>query len=351
MKNYDFFLNKFTGYFFILLCVSAIYSCKQEVDKLTNPTPVTETEVNQLMDGLIDFIGNQDLNSTELDNNYINLLNAEAERLSGQKSDYTLAQATALKGVIIDLFEGHNMTGAIEHPWLPSDERLLSLASIYREKIVKTLGDLTNIDSIKEAIDQLRNEAQTIESFSSNDLDFVINQLNITERVITDIYVKYGNEKGVHCKWYQWICVGASTAAAIALIAVTGGAAAAIILGGGTVAIVAACCICGCRCTFTDSCQDPDPCEGVECPPGTRCEDGNCVTIVVPPNPCDGVNCPPGYECVNGDCRSLCYGVHCVQGYHCVNGECVEDPFYEGCSNSNPCPPGEQCIQGICVPW
>ncbi len=40
----------------------------------------------------------------------------------------------------------------------------------------------------------------------------------------------------------------------------------------------------------------PDPCTGVICPPGHRCDAGVCV------GPCTGVICPPGTHCENGVC-------------------------------------------------
>ena len=65
-----------------------------------------------------------------------------------------------------------------------------------------------------------------------------------------------GTRTWVKCKWYQWVCVGAMAAAAVALIIASGSTALGpIIAGGATVAMVAACCFCRCKCSFTESCK------------------------------------------------------------------------------------------------
>jgi cyclophilin family peptidyl-prolyl cis-trans isomerase len=81
-----------------------------------------------------------------------------------------------------------------------------------------------------------------------------------------------------------------------------------------------------------------DPCEGVECPDGQVCANGECV------DPCDGVECPDGQVCVDGVCVDPCDGVECPDGQICVNGECVDDPC-----ESLECPDGQVCVNGECV--
>src|SRR5690606_9739983 len=47
-------------------------------------------------------------------------------------------------------------------------------------------------------------------------------------------------------------------------------------------------------------------CEGIVCPEGMFCFDGNCFPI---PNPCDDVVCPPGTVCEQGGCFPIVYVV------------------------------------------
>ncbi len=88
----------------------------------------------------------------------------------------------------------------------------------------------------------------------------------------------------------------------------------------------------------------PDPCDGVECPDGQECVDGECVAV----DPCEGVECPDGQECVDGECVAVdpCEGVECPDGQECVDGECVAVDPCEGVE----CPDGQECVDGECVP-
>jgi hypothetical protein len=85
----------------------------------------------------------------------------------------------------------------------------------------------------------------------------------------------------------------------------------------------------------------PDFCEGVECDDGYTCEpiSGDCV-VYDPEDPCEGVNCPIGEICVDGDCVSeepdLCNGINCGSGGECISGACA-------------CFAGYHLEQGVCV--
>lgn len=107
-------------------------------------------------------------------------------------------------------------------------------------------------------------------------------------------------------------------------------------------------------------------CLEVECAPGQRCQQGECVGA------CDGVTCPRGQRCRAGRCSDPCEGVvcsgnevcedhadlstagQCIPGCQCrpcaagetclPDGRCVD----EGCANVT-CPAGSRCERGECV--
>lgn len=109
-------------------------------------------------------------------------------------------------------------------------------------------------------------------------------------------------------------------------------------------------------------------CQGVVCPQGQKCVDGDCVDL------CKNVQCPSPQVCQNGDCippcscfsgdvgctspavcdrgntnlctPAACKGVKCSAGQHCnYQGKCV------GLCDGVTCPTGQKCdaAQGGCV--
>ncbi|MEE2643322.1 MAG: PPC domain-containing protein, partial [Myxococcota bacterium] len=82
-----------------------------------------------------------------------------------------------------------------------------------------------------------------------------------------------------------------------------------------------------------------DPCDGVSCAAGERCEAGACV------DRCAGVECPFEQVCVNGLCTDPCEGVSCEEDERCELGACVA--LCEGVS----CDASERCDEnsGNCV--
>ena len=76
---------------------------------------------------------------------------------------------------------------------------------------------------------------------------------------------------------------------------------------------------------------EEDPCDGVSCAVGLRCDDtGECVT-----NPCSGITCPGGTTCdpTDGSCgEDPCARVICPGEQRCEAGECVapEPPPMDG---------------------
>jgi Notch-like protein len=112
-----------------------------------------------------------------------------------------------------------------------------------------------------------------------------------------------------------------------------------------------------------------DDCDGYtdeedDCPPGTKCIDGQCAT------PCGAgeFTCPQGYICKNdycvkdpcdadecgtiggvckaGVCIDPCAGKECTGKYEkCIKGACVDTSCY---NPANKCPPGQACVQGVC---
>jgi len=78
------------------------------------------------------------------------------------------------------------------------------------------------------------------------------------------------------------------------------------------------------------------------CPPDRQCVDGFCI-----PNPCVGVRCDDGFRCDAGACVPLCQGIDCGDGLRCRDGRCeVDDCFHfpEDCGS------GEVCVRGACAP-
>lgn len=104
-----------------------------------------------------------------------------------------------------------------------------------------------------------------------------------------------------------------------------------------------------------------DPCCGVSCGAGLRCQGGRCM------NPCANTTCAasetcrnglcvpadcnaPGFQCETGKiCRGAlcvvdpCVGVTCEQGKFCRDGQCV------GSCRAVVCAASEMCVDGQCV--
>ncbi len=105
----------------------------------------------------------------------------------------------------------------------------------------------------------------------------------------------------------------------------------------------------GNECTTTDLLCNPEnrlclePCEGVECPPGERCDPdiARCV------DPCeDGPECPAGERCWEGECQpNDCITTGCPEGSVCNGVECLPDP----CASAE-CEEGQFCRDGQCIP-
>ena len=81
-------------------------------------------------------------------------------------------------------------------------------------------------------------------------------------------------------------------------------------------------------CTLFFGCGD-DPCCGISCPTGFRCNNGECEEII---DPCDNVTCPELTFCDNGECLpwscSFCQcedNIICGTGFTCVNGICIPE--------------------------
>jgi hypothetical protein len=90
-----------------------------------------------------------------------------------------------------------------------------------------------------------------------------------------------------------------------------------------------------------------DVCEGVQCDPGFVCEarassDG--ATLVGVCTSCDCRGCDDGQVCSAHQCvDDACKDKTCNTGSHCVAGECVDN-----CADAT-CPQGEICEAGACV--
>jgi uncharacterized protein (TIGR03382 family) len=110
---------------------------------------------------------------------------------------------------------------------------------------------------------------------------------------------------------------------------------------GGGQCLAGGCTSSGCPATeicVASSCV-PDPCNGVTCPDGTFCRGGYCVQA------CGFVTCPSGEQCdSNGDCVASACGGGCTSPQVCSDGGCVADPCH-GVS----CAKGQTCQAGTCV--
>jgi MYXO-CTERM domain-containing protein len=76
------------------------------------------------------------------------------------------------------------------------------------------------------------------------------------------------------------------------------------------------------------------------CPPDRQCVDGFCVL-----NPCVGVRCEAGMRCEGGLCVPVCQGIDCGAGLRCREGRCQADDcfhFPEDCAQ------GQACVDGEC---
>jgi hypothetical protein len=99
----------------------------------------------------------------------------------------------------------------------------------------------------------------------------------------------------------------------------------------------------------------PDPCAGVDCGPGSRCdqETGECDALCDDPGRClEGEVCTPtllGFVCED------CFDFGCPEGQLCVAGAadvgtCVEDACFEvSCDPGQFCQDGE-CLSNVCDP-
>jgi hypothetical protein len=117
----------------------------------------------------------------------------------------------------------------------------------------------------------------------------------------------------------------------------------------------------GFRCEPARGCVDR--CEGVTCPGGTRCENGECTSCLVRgcggaapgasgamvcrgetcvANPCAGQRCTDGKFCRDGACVAGCVGVTCSDGEVCRDGTCRADR----CAGRS-CPGGQYCDPNV----
>jgi hypothetical protein len=125
-------------------------------------------------------------------------------------------------------------------------------------------------------------------------------------------------------------------------------------------------CSVGFRCDPKRGCVDR--CEGVDCPNGIRCVNGECTSCLLGgcaagevcqrtslppaladdrcvPNPCTAQICGGGQYCRNGVCVPGCTGVSCGRSEVCRDGTCVAD----ACAG-RACARGEYCDSndGVC---
>eukprot|EP01046_Picozoa_sp_COSAG06_P053523 COSAG06_NODE_9276_length_1941_cov_3.328990_1_plen_492_part_10 len=121
-------------------------------------------------------------------------------------------------------------------------------------------------------------------------------------------------------------------------------------------------CVCSSENYSGDTCQNFDPCYGIECGSHGHCSNGRCDCddpaysgdTCQNFDPCYGIECGSHGHCSNGRCDcddpaysgdtcqnfDPCYGIECGSHGHCSNGRCdCGDPAYSGdtCQNFDPC--------------
>lgn len=261
MRNIKF--NLFT----IALSILLIFGCSKETENITPLiSEIDKENIEISFHHLSNFIEETDLN-TALNQNYIDEINEKLKQVSNEQINFTLSDAYKIRSVAVDLFKNNDLSSAMAHPWFPKDEALINQVFNFRETIIKSLNEATTVEDIKDSLQQLRENILSDGIQEAKDL--LLLQLDLSEKVLLQIFNKYHLENNNYnksasfdCNFWEWICVGVSTAAAVILIASNPGSLVAVIAGGATVAAVAACCICGCDCDFTSSCREstePEP--------------------------------------------------------------------------------------------
>jgi hypothetical protein len=91
-------------------------------------------------------------------------------------------------------------------------------------------------------------------------------------------------------------------------------------------------------------------CVDVACPPGARCQRGECVDA------CDGVSCPRGQRCRAGHCVDPCEAVVCSGEEVCedhaelsIAGQCIGGCQCRPCSAGQACLPDGRCVDEGCL--
>lgn len=85
-----------------------------------------------------------------------------------------------------------------------------------------------------------------------------------------------------------------------------------------------------------------DDCMTIECPPGERCEAGECIPV------CDGVVCPHGQRCIGGSCVDPCDVISCGEEEVCERGMCVHTCPCRRCGMHEICGADGRCVAVGC---
>jgi hypothetical protein len=169
---------------------------------------------------------------------------------------WTLNESEDFKDQMISYFVENNNNAFVGSQFVNVSSNFLAQVKSFKEQMT----NISDPNEINPLAISLQNQIVNL-SFSSLEKQALTQMVTIYKDFGTCLIQKYPSEDEsarawIKCKWYQWACVAAMTAAAVALIIASAGTALApIIAGGATVAMVAACCFCRCRCDFTESCK------------------------------------------------------------------------------------------------
>lgn len=244
---------------FVLMISLLAASCTNNGTTLTQELPNTDpgdvptSSYNTNGSALADFYCDLNLNEERpFEENY-EILSQSVNNQYGAENPWSLDQSRTFKDQMYGYFIENNNNAFEGSEFVNVSDNFLNIVKEFEAQMT----DLDNPTSIGAKAAQLN---ATIEGLNVSDVerDALFQMVDIYEDLGTCLFLKYPDDDArgpwIKCRWWQWACVAAFTAAAVALVAASGGALLPIIVAGGTMAMIAACCFCRCRCNFSHNC-------------------------------------------------------------------------------------------------